>query len=83
MSCESCYKLFEGRKPKHNRIYQAVMIINNDIKSPMSRVVLPHYKVQKGFLLSVGEEKRLIEACKVNPSCCIRGCGSADLPLSK
>ncbi len=38
-----------------------------DLKSPMSRVVLPHYEVQKGSPLSVEEEKRLIEACKENP----------------
>ena len=38
-----------------------------DFKSPMGRVVLPHYEVQKGSPLTVEEERRLIDACKASP----------------
>lgn len=37
-----------------------------DIKSPMSRVVLPHYETKKGSPLTLAEEKQLIEACTKN-----------------
>lgn len=38
-----------------------------DFKSPMSRVVLPHYEVQKGSPLTIDEERQLIDACKARP----------------
>jgi integrase len=44
----------------------SVAVEDYDFKSPMTKIVLPHYEVEKGTPLSKEEEKILVEFCKNN-----------------
>jgi integrase len=69
-------KLFELVEQGKNRTAQkakqllgaifAVAVEDYDFKSPMTKIVLPHYEVEKGSPLSREEEKQLVEFCKNN-----------------
>lgn len=38
-----------------------------DIKSPMAKIVLPHYEVKKGKAFTKAEEKIIVDFCRENP----------------
>lgn len=37
------------------------------LRSPMSKIVLPHYEVKKGNAFTKAEEKRIVDFCRHNP----------------
>ncbi len=59
----------EGKNRTAQKIKQMLGAIfdiaaeDHAIKSPMTKIVLPHYEVEKGEVLTLEEEKRLIEFC--------------------
>jgi len=38
-----------------------------DLKSPMTKIVLPHYEVKKGKAFTKAEEKIIVDFCRQNP----------------
>jgi integrase len=43
-----------------------IAVEDYNIKSPMTKIVLPHYEVEKGSPLTLDEERTLVNFCKAN-----------------
>lgn len=59
----------EGKNRTAHKVKQLLGAIfdiaaeDHNIKSPLTKIVLPHYEVEKGEVLTIEEEKQLVEFC--------------------